>query len=338
MNLHPQVSVVVVTRNRRNDLEEAIESLRQQTYDKIEIVVVDNGSGDGTVEMLKNGAPDVKLIELGRNTGAYHARNVGTCATHGEILFFLDDDATLEKNSLKLIVDRFSVEETLGVVICKLIQGGSGVPQAYLFSPLGGTLDVECYLGDMVAEGATAIRRDVFEDAGRWSAHYFRAHVGKDLSFRIIDGGHNITYLPSAIVYHKESPLDNFSRQQIEREKMFYMMRNQLWIVWKYLPLPRAGAESVVKIAYYFVNSIRSGSFFPYLRGLVAAFITMPRIFLKERKPVSKSTLSKIDYLTYGKLITHQDMLDTFVPLSYMAVLSARIIGLFSRAAGPKPQ
>lgn len=59
------------------------------------------------------------------------------------------------------------------------------------------------------------------------------------------------------------------------------MMRNQLWIVWKYLPLPRAGVESVVKIAYYFVNSIQTGSFFPYLRGLVAAFITMPRVFFK---------------------------------------------------------
>jgi glycosyltransferase involved in cell wall biosynthesis len=336
MNNHPQVSVVVVTRNRRSDLEEAIESLRQQTYDNIEIVIVDNGSVDDTVAVLREHYADIQLVTLEQNTGPYHGRNVGAAASQGDILFFLDDDTSMERTAVAEIVDRFTKQPALGVIVGRIIVIDTG--ETVLFSKLMTSPDQECYLGDMVAEGITAIRRDLFDLVGRWPAHYFRAQVGKDLSYRVIEAGYNILYLPTAIGYDKASPLGDFSRKQIEMQKTFYVVRNQLWITWKYLPLPRAAGESIAKICYYFWESLRNRALHLYVGGLVAALVTMPRILLRERRPVSRKTLQKIDYLSYGALVTNPAMLESFTPLSVRVVISRKMAALFSKGAEAKAQ
>ncbi|MFH1559940.1 MAG: glycosyltransferase family 2 protein [Chloroflexota bacterium] len=326
----PLVSIVVVTLNRREELTEAVESLRWQTYSNTEIIVVDNGSSDGTQQMVKESFPDVRLVELDRNTGAYHGRNVGVDASRGKLVFFLDDDATLEKEAIAEIVGRFSREDRLGVIVCKLVSAGSHVlDMGPHFS--AESAENEFYLGDMALEGATAIRRDVFESVGGWPAHYFRQYVGKDLSYRIIDAGYHILYFPRATAFHKESALGNMSRSQIEKQKMFYKIRNQLWISWKYLPPARAALESVVKITYHFGEALKMRAVGPYLKGLGAAAISMPRIILKERRPVSSSTVAQIDYMAYGGVITQAEMLASLRPIPFRTLLWRKLVTLLSR-------
>lgn len=328
---NPLISLIVVTLNRREDVAEAIDSLRQQTYGNTEIIVVDNGSNDGSQAMIKEHYSEVRLVELGQNTGPYHGRNVGVGISRGDIIFFMDDDATLEKSSIANIVERFSKEEALGVIVSKLVNANSGEMDPRLRSYVTADLDNEHYMGDMVAEGATAMRKNVFEQVGCWPAHYFRQAVGRDLSYRIIDAGYNILYLPLATVYHKESPIGGTTRETIEREKMYYLVRNQLWITWKYLPVYRAVLESIVKVCYHFGDSLRKGALIPYARGVAAALFTLPRIILKERRPVSKKTLAKIDYLGYGGVITQAEMLETFHPLSLRTIFWRKLLALVGK-------
>lgn len=337
---NPLVSAIVVTLNRRGDLMEAIESLRQQTYGNIEIIVVDNGSNDGTPQMVKESFPEARLVELDRNTGPYHGRNVGAAASKGDILFFLDDDATMERDSLSEIVARFDVEEDLGVIICKLIETRTGRPDPNALDPrlYNGVInprECEFYLGDIVAEGITAIRTEVFEKVGRWPAHYFRASVGKEISYRIIDAGYNMIWFPKAIAYHKSSPIGGISREQIEREKTFYRTRNLLWIYWTHMPVARAMFESGITVTYYFFDSIRNRVFLFYVKGLLAALSSMPKLLRTERKPISKKALAKIDYLKYGILVTDSAALDNIVPIPFTKVLRMRSKFLNKSKAGP---
>jgi GT2 family glycosyltransferase len=93
----PRCSVVIVTWNRRKELEAAIHSLKRQTLaDEIETIVIDNGSTDGTVEWLRGmGDGSIRLLEFKENRGASHGRNAGIRAARAPLVCFLDSDAEI---------------------------------------------------------------------------------------------------------------------------------------------------------------------------------------------------------------------------------------------------
>ena len=107
---NPLVSVVIVTWNRREDVLETVQSVHNQTYPNYEVVVVDNGSTDGTVEALSEADPEVKLVALSENRGASVGRNAGFEAAEGDIVFLLDSDASLSKDTLTKVVSRLQSE------------------------------------------------------------------------------------------------------------------------------------------------------------------------------------------------------------------------------------
>ncbi len=90
----PRVSVVVATRNRRRLLARALASVDAQRYRDLEVVVVDDGSDDGTVEWLRAQRPHDCIVENDRQRGAAASRNRGIAIARGEIIAFLDDDDT----------------------------------------------------------------------------------------------------------------------------------------------------------------------------------------------------------------------------------------------------
>ncbi|HPJ71728.1 MAG TPA: glycosyltransferase [bacterium] len=86
----PLFSVTIVTRNRRKELKRALTSVFTQHYRPIEVVVVDNDSGDGSGEMVREKWPEVRLIELHRNIGCQPGRNIAMKNCRGEFIFNLD--------------------------------------------------------------------------------------------------------------------------------------------------------------------------------------------------------------------------------------------------------
>ncbi len=104
---NPIFSVVVCTLNRKEALEKNIESLLDQTFDyqKFEIIVVDDGSNDGTANYLKTKArktkePKIRVI-MHKNKGLAHSRNIAVKKARGEFMAFIDDDAVASRNWLK---------------------------------------------------------------------------------------------------------------------------------------------------------------------------------------------------------------------------------------------
>lgn len=112
----PLVSVITLNWNRKKDLLRTLDSIRQQTYSPKEILMVDNGSTDGSVEAVRQQHPEVEIIELPQNLGV-QGYNEGMTQARGEFVLLIDNDMDLlQSNTLERIVHYFASDPKLGAV------------------------------------------------------------------------------------------------------------------------------------------------------------------------------------------------------------------------------
>lgn len=110
------VSVVIPNYNGSLYLNEAVSSVIEQDYENIEIIVIDDGSSDNSVELLKEFGPKIQLIVI-KNSGASTARNIGISAANGDYIAFLDSDDIWVTNKLRLQMEYMKANE-LDLVYC----------------------------------------------------------------------------------------------------------------------------------------------------------------------------------------------------------------------------
>lgn len=126
-NEHPLVSVVIPTYNRPNLIIRAVESVNNQTYSNIEIIVVDDAS-EQDIESVLAKFDKVKFIKNNKNQGPCFSRNEGLREAKGEFINFLDDDDFIYPNKIKKQIDLFlkSIDSNLGMVTSHAVDGRSG--------------------------------------------------------------------------------------------------------------------------------------------------------------------------------------------------------------------
>ena len=114
----PRCSVVIITWNRRRELERALDSLFRQTIAReLDIIVIDNGSNDGTVEWLRGHQENsLRLFVFDRNHGASHGRNAGIRLARAEHVCFLDSDAEILTDDAIEPVQSVPAPSTLALV------------------------------------------------------------------------------------------------------------------------------------------------------------------------------------------------------------------------------
>src|SRR5580704_14522143 len=122
MHEGPDVSVIIVNWNRVDETLKGIGYLRFQDDVWYEIVVVDNGSTDGSVERLKC-ERGITFVGLRSNVGPCEARNIGIENASGRFIFFLDSDAILSKRKLARLVERMDRDPTIGILACRIVNG-----------------------------------------------------------------------------------------------------------------------------------------------------------------------------------------------------------------------
>ena len=114
------VSVITLNWNRKQDVLQTLESIERQTYSPREILVVDNGSTDGSVEQVRASHPGVQVIELPNNTGV-QGYNEGMARARGEYVVLIDNDMELlQTNTFERIVDCFTANPKLGAAALQL--------------------------------------------------------------------------------------------------------------------------------------------------------------------------------------------------------------------------
>jgi len=177
-----RISVVIPVYNGEATLAGCIESLLGQTIPAHEIIVVNDGSRDGTVEVA--GRYPVRLLDLERNQGAARAKNRGAEIATGEVLFFTDADCHLQPEGLDCILETLADPDIDGVV--GLL--GQSCPYPNFASQFKNLWMHFTYARQPRRVGlfftsAAAIRREIFQREGGFDPHYAGASITEDIEF-----------------------------------------------------------------------------------------------------------------------------------------------------------
>ncbi len=196
---------MVITRDRRRGLLETLSRLDAASSGPVDVVVVDNGSSDGTARAVREQWPDVTLVQLPSNRGA-GARNVGVEAARAEVVAFSDDDSWWAPGALDLAVDLFAAHPRLGLLAARVLVGPEErldpVSTAMAESPLPRASDLPgpSVLG-FVACGSV-VRRSAYLAAGGFDDVVGFGGEETRLAIDLAVDGWGLAYVPAVVAHH----------------------------------------------------------------------------------------------------------------------------------------
>ncbi|MBN1298763.1 MAG: glycosyltransferase [Actinobacteria bacterium] len=242
----PFVSIITVNLNGKNYLDGLLESIKQINYppNKIEIIVVDNGSNDGSCQFILDKYPDIRLIKNEQNTGFAFANNQGAKAAAGSYLAFLNNDTKVDKNWLiellrPVYMDSEAVcagSKVLSIDGTSLDFAGSMINfegkgfQVDYGLPFDKDIHKEYEYLPFVNGGAMLVKRDVFIQSGGFDEDFFAYYEDVDFGWRLWVLGYRVVFAPKSIVYHVHHGTSKiFSDDKLR----FLKERNALYSVFK---------------------------------------------------------------------------------------------------------
>jgi GT2 family glycosyltransferase len=225
-----------------------------------EILVVDNGSSDGTAEQVRRYGDPVRLLEPGENLGL-GGRNVAAGEATGDLLLMLDDDCFPLPGSVEALGAAFGANPRLGVAggfVRDVDPEGNVVRQTelgtfdwWLRAGRKGEAPPEGWAAFSFPEGACMIRRQAYLEAGGFFAPYFLASSEVDLGVRLQANGWEVRYFPQAAFDHMKAS----SERQSSEVNLYYRVRNHLWYLWLRFPTSVAVRRTIGYLAFDLVES-----------------------------------------------------------------------------------
>jgi GT2 family glycosyltransferase len=237
-------SIIIPHLNGKHHLDDCLQSLRRQSFTDFEVILVDNGSTDGSQEYVRQHYPEVRLLEMGRNLGFTGACNAGWQAAKGDIIILLNNDTEAHPDWLANVVDAFNRYPKAGIVASKMllfdrrdhlhtagdyvridgIPGNRGVWQRD-----EGQYDHE-ELVFSACGGSAAYRRALLDEIGFLDDDFFFSCEDVDMGWRANLAGWDVVYVPTAVIYHKLKATGG------DVTGSYYDGRNFLYLLWKNYP------------------------------------------------------------------------------------------------------
>ena len=250
----PLVSIVIPTHNRKEKVAHLINSILESDYpkDKLEIIVVDDASTDGTYEYIKKLFSQVRVIYNEEEKLLAKSRNIGVRASHGKYIFIIDGDNLVDKNAIRELVEFMEKHPEVGVAgpIMYFLSDPdriwcAGVKRNYwtTITKLIGfnTKDRSPFKEPYESEdfpNAFMVRREVFEKVGLFNSKLFPIHYDEgDFCLRVRKAGYKVMVVPTAKVWH-DIPLPKQSRASTlhltSPLRAYYASRNRIVFHWKW--------------------------------------------------------------------------------------------------------
>jgi GT2 family glycosyltransferase len=267
----------------------------------VELIVVDNASTDDTPDAVAAALPRARLMRLKKNLGVPGGRNFGAARSEGDILFFIDNDATLQAGALTAVVRAFEADPQLGIVAARVERAASGELDmgCWVFGRDPGLWGKRRFETYSFAGGACAIRRAAFETAGGFWPEFFFAREEEDLAIRIMDAGYRVVYQPDVVVLHSPSPSNRTSRAR----HLALSLGNSMLVYWRNQPVPLAAGLSLGKALLFTARCFEEKHPMAAPLGVLVALEKAPRAF-RSRRCVSIETVRRYRALNPNAHVT----------------------------------
>ncbi len=286
------VSVVIPCWNGRRWLSGCLGSLAAQELPPAEVIVVDNGSQDGSLAYLRDEHPDVRVLALGTNTGFAYAANRGIEAARSRLVALINTDVELEPDWLSRMADAVRDDARVAAVACKMLaladrraiydagdvlrRDGACV-QRGRFERDGGRFDEPGEVFGACA-GAALYRRAAVLAAGGFDERYFAYLEDVDLALALRQAGWRCRYVPAVALHAGEG-----SSPQLSGAHHFYVQRNTLLLVAKAFPL-RWLPLVAYRQASWLREAVRDRRVAVHLRATAAALALLPAVLRDRRR------------------------------------------------------
>lgn len=274
-----KVAIVVLNWNGKQDTMKCLASLQKLTYPHVEILVVDNGSTDGSQEAIRKEFPKFRLIETGENLGYAGGNNVGTQIALDEgfdSILILNNDTVMDPNLIEAFLQGF--EKNVGILGAKILR----MDEPGLLDHFGGIwnrkkIDFD-YVGYRAIDGiewdqprsleyvcgaAIMVRREVFEKIGLFDPRFFLFFEEADFCRRARKAGFLVKTCPQAKIWHRISASFTGGKPHAA----YFVWRNRLlWIEKNFAGIERFiyffRLLAVKYPLFFFAKIVRKNQFF----------------------------------------------------------------------------
>jgi GT2 family glycosyltransferase len=261
----PLISIITLNWNTTTVTCDFLRSvLKENTYEHIEVIVVDNASKEDPTPELKAAYPDVKVLRNDENLGFAGGNNAGVRIARGDYFFIVNNDTEFTPGLLEGLLEIFEKYPDAGIACPKFhyfFQKGTieyaGYNAVNIFTGRNGMIGSreedkgqynEVRSTHYAHGGAMLVPRKVIEEAGMMYETFFLYYEELDWSERIKKKGYKIYYQPASLIYHKES----MTTGKFSPLKTFYLTRNRILFMRRNVPWPGL----LVFSAYFLVFTI----------------------------------------------------------------------------------
>ncbi|QJC21118.1 glycosyltransferase [Arcanobacterium buesumense] len=242
-----KVSVILVNYRGAQDTIDAVKYLRQTSWpqDQLEIVIVENNSGDNSLEKLHAELPNEVIVDAGANLGFAGGCNLGVASSTGDVVAFLNNDARPDENWIAAAVERIEADPKIGCVASKVLNWegdkidyidgsltwfGMGYKREAGWDYTGqGSIEKNV----LFATGAAMfVPRHVYEKLGGFDEKFFMFYEDVDFGWRVTLAGYDVRYVPTSIAYHRHHvSMNKFGNYR----ELYLLERNALACIYKNL-------------------------------------------------------------------------------------------------------
>ena len=294
-------SVVVSNWNGRDDLVRCLRCLQAQTYADHEVIVADNGSTDGSLELVRERFPSVRVLELGSNLGFATANNRGIEAARGRYIALLNNDTEPEPEWLAELVACVERHHDAASATSKMVLfeppgtidgAGDVCDWSFLPHPRGhGEPDKGQYEDELevfsASGGAALWRADVLRELGSFDEAFFIYYEDVDLGFRARQRGLACWYAPRSVVLHRRGA----ATRGLSVFELYHPIKNRWLLIAKNVPAGLLARRLRLVLGGELVwwrRACESGHRGAVWSAYAAVLRSLPRV-LRQRRAVARS-------------------------------------------------